>query len=201
MPRWEPNARMRLVEAALELFEERGYDDTSVTQIAERAGLTKTTFFRQFADKREVLSAGQEEHSVLLAEQIAAVPAPTTPLRAVEAALVALASTFPPDRRAFAARVQTVTVSHDELQERSGLKYAGYVTAMRTALAARDVPDMTAAVAADLGLLAFRTAFTRWTESDAGPTLEDLVREALGEIVAASSSLDARTNWRPDHQD
>ncbi|MBS2080443.1 helix-turn-helix domain-containing protein, partial [Mycobacterium tuberculosis] len=60
MARWEPDARERLVAAALDLFNERGYDETTVTQIAERAGLTKSTFFRHFPDKRDVLAAGQD---------------------------------------------------------------------------------------------------------------------------------------------
>lgn len=190
VPRWEPHTRIRLIKAALELFEERGYDDTSVKQIAERAGVTKTTFFRQFADKREVLSAGQEEHSVLLAEAIASTPATATPLQAVQTALMALAGTFPLARRPVAARVQAVTASHDELRERAGLKYAGYVRAMRTALIDRGVPDTTAAVAADLGLLAFRTAFQRWTDSQDDSSLVELVGAALGEVHAASLSLD-----------
>lgn len=191
MPRWEPHTRLRLIEAALELFEERGYDDTGVKDIAERAGVTKTTFFRQFADKREVLSAGQEEHSVLMAEAIASAPATASPLRAVEAALLALAETFPLERREFAARVQAVTATHDELQERAGLKYAGYAASMRTALVDRGVPETTAAVAADLGLLAFRTAFARWTDGDDDATLEALVSTALREVHTASLSLDA----------
>lgn len=190
MSRWKPNTRVRLIEAALELFEERGYDDTGVKHIAERAGVTKTTFFRQFADKREVLSAGQEEHSLLMAAAIVGAPAAASPLRAVEGALLALGETFPVERRAFAARVQAVTASHDELRERAGLKYAGYVRAMRTALIDRGVPETTAAVAADLGLLAFRTAFQRWTDSEDDATLEALVSAALREVHTASLSLD-----------
>jgi AcrR family transcriptional regulator len=191
VPRWEPNTRIRLIEAALELFEQRGYDDTSVKQIAERAGVTKTTFFRQFTDKRDVLSAGQEEHSVLLAETIAHTTATATPLQAVQTALTALARTFPLARRPFAARVEAVAASNDELRERAGLKYAGYVRAMRTALIDRGVPQTTAAVAADLGLLAFRTAFQRWTDSHDDSSLAELVGAALGEVHTASLSLDA----------
>src|SRR5215471_5784528 len=55
MGRWEPNARGRLEQAALELFLERGFEQATVTEIARRAGLTQRTFFRYFADKREVL--------------------------------------------------------------------------------------------------------------------------------------------------
>ena len=83
MARWEPDARQRLVAAALDLFTEQGYDDTTVAQIADRAGLTKSTFFRHFPDKREVLVAGQDTLSRLLAEGIAAAPESATPLEAV----------------------------------------------------------------------------------------------------------------------
>ncbi len=94
MARWEPDARQRLVAAALDLFTEQGYDDTTVAQIADRAGLTKSTFFRHFPDKREVLVAGQDTLCRLLAEGIAAAPE-STPRRsrrsapALDAAAVA----------------------------------------------------------------------------------------------------------------
>jgi AcrR family transcriptional regulator len=65
MSRWEPDARGRLGQAAIELYVERGFDDTTVADIAERAGLTERTFFRHFADKREVLFAGQDEFQQL----------------------------------------------------------------------------------------------------------------------------------------
>src|SRR6202012_418937 len=99
MARWEPNARERLVRAAVELFAEQGYDATTVSEIAERAGgLTKTTFFRHFPDKREVLfAAGEEAHSRLMADAIAAAPDPATPLQAVAAALDAVTAGFTDD--------------------------------------------------------------------------------------------------------
>jgi len=59
MSRWEPNAKGRLEQAALDLYRERGFEQTTVAEIAERAGLTERTFFRYFADKREVLFWGQ----------------------------------------------------------------------------------------------------------------------------------------------
>lgn len=79
MARWEPGARERLVLAAVDLFTELGYDATTVAQIAERAGVTKSTFFRHFSDKRELLAAGQEALSQLLTEGIAEAPAHATP--------------------------------------------------------------------------------------------------------------------------
>ena len=78
MGRWEPDARGRLEQAALELFEERGYARTTVGDIASRAGLTERTFFRYFTDKREVLFSGSGAVESLMVESIAAAPA-TTP--------------------------------------------------------------------------------------------------------------------------
>src|SRR5690349_20436113 len=87
MARWEPGARERLVVAAVELFTEQGYDATTVAEIAARAGVTKSTFFRHFPDKREVLVAGQATLARLLAEGIAEAPATAMPLDAVAAGL------------------------------------------------------------------------------------------------------------------
>ncbi len=189
MPRWEPNARVRLVESALELFEQQGYDETGVIEIAQRAGLTKTTFFRHFPDKREVLFAGQEAHNELLAHAVAQAPSDASPLQMVTAALDALAATQPLDRHTFNARWRAVVDDHSELQEREALKYAGYLAAITDALHDRSVPQPTATVAANLGILAFKTAFTRWAHSSPPPPLPDLLHATLAEMHAASTTL------------
>src|ERR1700732_3112565 len=87
MARWQPGARERLVLAAVDLYAEQGYDATTVAQIAERAGVTKSTFFRHFPDKRELLVAGQETLSRLLTEGIAEAPGGAGALEAVAAGL------------------------------------------------------------------------------------------------------------------
>src|ERR1700729_4554814 len=96
MARWEPGARERMVLAAVDLFTEQGYDATTVAQIAERAGVTKSTFFRHFPDKRELLVAGQETLGRLLAEGIAEAPVGASPLEAVAAGLERGARTMGP---------------------------------------------------------------------------------------------------------
>src|SRR5271163_954306 len=118
MGRWEPGARERLVVAAVDLFTEQGYDATTVTQIAERAGMTKSTFFRYFPDKRELLSAGQETLSRLLAEGIAEAPASATPLEAVAAGLGRAASAMGPVNRELGPRLKAAIAVSAELQER-----------------------------------------------------------------------------------
>src|SRR6202012_6277244 len=87
MSRWEPNARGRLEQAAGELFAERGYDQTTVADIAARAGLTERTFFRHFADKREVLFSGQEQFRDRFVTAVAAAPPAATPVEALGAGL------------------------------------------------------------------------------------------------------------------
>jgi AcrR family transcriptional regulator len=190
MGRWEPNARERLVRAALDLFTEQGYDATTVTEIAERAGgLTKTTFFRHFPDKREVLFAGQENHRRLLADAIAAAPASATPLQAVAAALDALTAAFTDDRREFSARLRVVVAANPELYERAISKRAALADAMTDALRKRDVPDPAASLAAELGIRAFYQAFDLWADPAGTQPLTGLTRQVLGDLRAAIAAL------------
>ena len=190
MGRWEPNARERLVRAALDLFTEQGYDNTTVAEIAERAGLTKTTFFRHYPDKREVLFAGQDTHGRLLADGIAAAPGSATPLEAVAAALDAATAAFTQDQREFGPRLRAVIDSNSELRERETFKRAGLAAAMADALRERDVPDPAASLAAELGVLAFYRAFARWSDPINQQTFTELARQTLRELRAATAALD-----------
>jgi AcrR family transcriptional regulator len=191
MPRWEPDAQERLVGAALELFVEQGYDETTVAQIAERAGLTKSSFFRHFPDKREVLFAGQDAFFGLPSEAIAAAPSDATPLEAVAAGLQALGTVFTSERHPFASRRQAVIAANSELQEREALKRAGFATAMRRALRRRGVAEPAATLAAELGILAFRAAFSRWADPANRRGFGELAIQALQELRAAGASLTA----------
>ncbi|WP_103337641.1 TetR/AcrR family transcriptional regulator [Amycolatopsis sp. CA-126428] len=189
MSRWEPNTRERLLDAALDLFGERGYDSVTVAEITERAGLTKRTFFRHFSDKREVLFAGQELLSRIFAEAIAAAPASATPMEAIAAALTAATAPFGPQRRERARQVRAVVAGHRDLHERELLKLATLRAAMADALRARGVPDPTARLAAEIGGLAFSTGFARWVAPDNEREFAELVREALAELLAATTTL------------
>src|SRR3982751_3151799 len=112
MGRWEPGARERLVAAAVDLFVEQGYDETTVAQIAERAGITRSTFFRYFPDKRDVLAAGQETLSELLRDGIASAPEGATPLDAVAAGLVSVSGAMGPMNRELAPRLEAVVAAN-----------------------------------------------------------------------------------------
>ncbi|WP_410614326.1 TetR/AcrR family transcriptional regulator [Amycolatopsis sp. lyj-109] len=189
MSRWEGNTRVRLLDAALELFGEREYDSVTVAEIAERAGLTKRTFFRHFSDKREVLFAGQEMLSRILAEAIADAPAPATPIEAVAAALQAATTPFGPQRRDRSRLIKAVIAGHSDLRERELLKLATLRAAMADALRARGVAAPTAALAAEIGGLAYSTGFARWVAPGSEREFADLVAEALDELMAATTAL------------
>ena len=190
MARWEPGARDRLVMAALDLFTEQGYDATTVAQIAERAGVTKSTFFRHFPDKRELLVAGQDALSRLLTEGIAEAPAQAGPLQAVAAGLERASSMMGPLNREIAPRLKAAIAASTELQERDALKSVSLAAAMTTALVARGVPDSTAALAGELGVLAFKRGYAAWSaDEDAAAELGPHALAALEELRAASASL------------
>ena len=178
------------MRAALDLFTEQGYENTAVTEIAERAGLTKSTFFRHFPDKREVLFAGQEVLSQLMADGIAQAPGTATPLEAVAAALDAVEVAFTPQRREFGPQLQAVIASNSELQERAALKQFRLATAMTTALLQRGVPDQTATIAAELGMLAFHRGYERWVDPAVEQSFGEVARQELKELQVAAATLD-----------
>lgn len=191
MVRWEPGARERLVVAAVDLFFEQGYDATTVAQIADRAGVTKSTFFRHFPDKRELLVAGQETLSRLLVEGIAAAPLGATPLAAVADGLKRASSEMGPMNRKLGPRLKAAVAASAELQERDALKSVGLAAAMTGALIARGVPAPAAHLAAELGVLAFKQGYAAWSEADDDDSagLEQHALAALDEFRSATRAL------------
>ncbi|MCW2995486.1 MAG: TetR family transcriptional regulator [Conexibacter sp.] len=184
--RWQPDAVGRLQDAAFTLFDEQGFDRTTVAEIAERAGLTKRTFFRYFADKREVLFGGSKGLEDVFVTAIAGAPAAASPLDAMAAALDALAELFE-ERRAGSARRQRIIVANPELQERELIKLATLAAAVAGALRARGVKEPAATLTAEAGVTIFKVSFGRWVEPANRKTLARLQREALAELRAVAA--------------
>jgi AcrR family transcriptional regulator len=181
MGRWEPNARGRLAKAAMELYAERGFDQTTVAEIAARAGLTERTFFRHFADKREVLFYGMEMLQDLLARAVADAPASATPMDAVGAALESAGAMLQenPDR----VMLRDAIVSgHPDLRERELIKLAAFASALAGALRDRGTPEPAASLAAETGIAVFRVAFARWISEHGQPDLPGILRESMAEL-------------------
>jgi len=155
-----------LEAAALDLFVENGYEETTVAQIADRAGLNRATFFRHFADKREVLFGGEDVLSGLFADAIRAVPPEATLTGCLQAAFAAAEVAMTPRQRAKAVQRVLVVAANSELQERGLLKHARIARAVSTALRMRGIDELTARLGAEVGMLAFAIAVERWIQPD-----------------------------------
>lgn len=187
MSRWEPNARERLERAALELYRERGFDQTTVADIAERAGLTERTFFRYFADKREMLFGGQDHLRDLYVRAIENTPASAAPLDMVAAALLAAVALFH-QRPDLVRQRQAVVDATPSLKERELLKRAALVAAMVDALRRRGVAESVASLAAEIGVIAFHAAYVRWLSDPDAQDFAQLIRASLDQIKAITQA-------------
>jgi AcrR family transcriptional regulator len=197
MARWEPDAAGRLVEAAMQLYRERGFDRTTVADIAARAGLTERTFFRYFADKREVLFSGARTLQDFLVDQVASAPSSLPPIDVVARALAETAAFFE-QRRDFARQRHALIVAHAELQERELIKLAALATAIGGALRRRGVPTSAASLAAEAGMTIFKRAFEAWVEDGKQRDLEFHVRAAHAELEGVvAGARRARPAARP----
>jgi AcrR family transcriptional regulator len=186
MGRWEPNARGRLEQAAMELYVERGFEQTTVAEIAKRAGLTERTFFRHFADKREVLfwgSATLQEH---LVNAVASAPGSAAPIDAIAAA-IEVAGVILQERREAARRRQTIIAANTELQERELIKLASLAAALAGALRRRGVSEPAASLTAEAGIAVFKIAFGLWVDGDSEQDLARLISESLDELKAVTA--------------
>ena len=188
MGRWEPDAEGRFRAAALELFVERGYELTTVADIAERAGLTSRTFFRYFVVKREVLFSGSERLQELMVTALMSAPPRATAIEAVEAALSATASYFG-DNREFARKRNSVVMANPDLYERELIKMATLSTALATALRTRGVVEPDASLAAEAGIAVFRIAFSQWVAEAELRDFGEIVSESLAKLRALTNPI------------
>jgi AcrR family transcriptional regulator len=186
MTRWEPNGRGRLELAALALYGERGFENTTVAEIAARAGLTERTFFRHFADKREVLFSGADALQELLVSNVAAAPDSIGPLDAVGAALEA-AGALLQERREYARQRAAIIAANAELRERELIKLASLASAIADALRRRGVADPAASLSAEAGIAVFRIGFERWVQETSQRDLPELIRDSLDELKAVTA--------------
>jgi AcrR family transcriptional regulator len=186
MGRWEPDARGRLERAAMELYIERGFEQTTVTEIARRAGLTQRTFFRHYADKREVLFAGADQLRELIVGTLDKALDSAAPLDAVAEALQVAGAAMQEGGDRPRLR-QVVIAANPELQERELIKLASLAAAIAGALRQRGIPDPAASLTAEAGIAVFKIAFERWISLDGQQDLPETIREALGELKAVTA--------------
>jgi AcrR family transcriptional regulator len=185
MGRWEPNARGRLEQAALELYSERGFEQATAAEIAARAGLAERTFFRYFTDKREVLFRGAGELQELLVDKVATAPDSLAPIDAVAVALEALGAVF--QQREYSRLRQNIIAANAELQERELIKLAKLSAALADVLRRRGVAEPAASLTAEAGIAVFKVTFQRWIDDIHDRDFAQLVRESLAELRAVTA--------------
>lgn len=181
MTRWSPDARGRLAQSAMELFVKRGYDQTTVAEIAERAGLTERTFFRHFADKKEVVFGANELRDLLVAA-VAQARSSASPMEAVADALLAAGRVFSDERRDYSRRRQSVIAANAVLRERELIKLASIASAIAEALRQRGVSEPSASLSAEAGIAVFRVAFEQWVDASNRLGWSEVLGTSLAEL-------------------
>jgi AcrR family transcriptional regulator len=179
MSRWEPNARDRLERAAVELFIDQGFAETTVPQITARAGLTTRTFFRHFADKRAVLFAGDEELPALVAQLVAEAPASLSPMMLIAYALETVAATRFEGQRAYLRTRRAVIQGDEGLRERELRRLSALSDAISRGFRDRGFDELTSILAAQLAVTVFSVTISRWLDQDGAQPLSALVHDTL----------------------
>ncbi|MDQ1550779.1 MAG: hypothetical protein QOD50_201 [Actinomycetota bacterium] len=182
MSRWEPGARERLGGAALDLYAAKGFEETTVAEIAQAVGLTERTFFRYFADKREVLFAGSELLEQQFVDGAAEAPKDATPIDVVKAAVAASAEYFPEERRAYATKRAVIIAANPPLMERELRKMSTLAEALVAALKDRGIQDPTATLAAQSGVTVFRVTFAQWIAAGNERSFIDIEQDVFAEL-------------------
>ena len=190
MSRWKPDPQNRLAHTALELYAERGFEQTTVAEIAQRAGLTERTYFRHFADKREVLFSGADELEELLVQAVTGAPATATPIGATIAAFETVAvALFSEARRDYVRQRHAVIVANAALQERELSKLASLSAALTIALSQRGLIEPVARLTAEVGVMIFKVAIERWVSDGDQRDMVDLLRESVDGLKAVTAGI------------
>lgn len=189
MGRWEPDAQGRLLSAALDLFAEHGYEATTTAQIAERAGLTKTTLFRLFSDKREIVFQGQSALVELVRRGVTEAPTGSTAADLMAHGIRLLSSAHTEDHRRTGRILDPVLAESPELNERAVFKRFAITSTLEQALVERGVEKREAGILADLGVRAYYSGYEQWVVSDDPAPLAEYVTAEIAHLESAAAAL------------
>ncbi|MFE2970144.1 TetR family transcriptional regulator [Streptomyces sp. NPDC059340] len=187
MPRSGAEARRRLQQAALELYRERGFDQTTTAEIAARAGVNERTFFRHFPDKREVLFDGEADLRAALMQEVADAPNGLRPLDVLLCAFRKAGRILEDNRPFSEPRLKIIAVT-PALRERDLAKAASLTEAVTEALRQRGVPDRLASLAAHTGWATFHQAAQAWID-DPSQSLDAHLIRAFDDLRALSATV------------
>jgi AcrR family transcriptional regulator len=197
--RKQRQARQRIIEAARELFLERGFDGVSVGDIAERAEVGRTTFFRHFGDKQEVVFAKEQEllDTITAAGQDDGTPAPRSAAEAVEQlrpvvlAVCAQATADPDD---YTRHFQLIE-QHPVLRTRDAVKMQQIADNLSDLLVRRGSDEATARLAGQIALACYQTARRLGNNPR---TLVDETRTAFRRVLTLGTCVPETQTEPPD---
>ena len=190
MARWQTGTQNRLEQAAWALFLEQGFAETTVPEIAARAGLTTRTFFRHFADKREVLFAGDESVPTFVQHLMAQTPPDVRPVPLILSQLGPFAETVFGHRRDMLRLRHRIIITDQGLRERELQKTATLRTAIVDGFVQRGTDKLTASLVADLAIMVLGTALAQWLNSDGPVSLSTAVAEVLAAFKRLTSEVE-----------
>lgn len=189
MGRWQPGARDRLERAALELFLEQGFAQTTVPQITARAGLTTRTFFRHFTDKREVLFASEEDLPALVEKLMSEAPVSLSPMAVIAYGLKPFAATAFVGRAEFLRMRHAVITANEGLRERELRKRESLAEAISQGFRRRGADELTALLAAELAMSVLRVALSRWLNPASERELAEIITETLSALHFVATDI------------
>lgn len=198
MPRWEPDAPERLEHAALELFAERGFEQTTVPEIAERAGLTTRSFFRHFADKREVLFRDTAEVPDRVVGLLRDAPRSLSVIEVLSWGIETMAKNFFEGHREELRARRAIVQTDPGLQERDLRKQSDIAEAIARALEGDGFDQLSAAVAGKLAITISSTAIARWLDAADDRPLVAHVREARDAAIDLMADRVQRRRLGPE---
>jgi AcrR family transcriptional regulator len=190
MPRSGEEARRRLQQAALELYGERGFDATTTAEIAARAGVTERTYFRHFADKREVLFDGEATLGAALEATLDSTPEDVPPLQTLLRAFLAAVPRLEANRPLTEARHRVISAS-SALQERQLAKGEYLKSTLAAALEARGTGERVARLAAEVGWATWAQAVAGWLDDPSLTLAAHLTRE-FDDLAGLTSAVKPR---------
>lgn len=187
MPRDGGPARLRLQQAALDLYQQHGFDQVTTAEIAARAGVTERTFYRHFADKREVLFDGETALRELLVAGVTEAPEALEPLPALLWAFRTAVPLLEGNRR-LSEPLRRVIIATPALRERSHAKIAVLTEALATALRDRGTPEPAASLAAQIGMATYNHIAAQWFQHP-DESLDQLLRDTFESLHKLTEPL------------
>ncbi|OCJ07173.1 hypothetical protein A6U86_08845 [Rhizobium sp. AC27/96] len=185
MPRNREEVRRRLMEAALELYQERGYEQTTAAEIAQKAGVTERTFFRHFPDKREMFFHGETALGEMLTAAVRNAPRELGPWETLFKAFRSAEKLFIENRH-ISEPGRRIVAASPALQERQAAKVNSLTEALAAELRERGVAARRASLIAKIGMAVLAHAVASWLDGGS-QELDDHLIQAFEDVSDLSA--------------